>query len=71
MTAISPQSVLHGKARVSGLIELMTLQVFASTPGEGSAGVYWMYYAGSNFEEAAAPRGLPGLQGQSPAEGLR
>ena len=49
----------------------MPLQVFASTPGEGAAGVYWMFYSGSNFEEAALPEALPGVQGQSSAEGLR
>ncbi|KAK9838636.1 hypothetical protein WJX74_000352 [Apatococcus lobatus] len=52
-------------------LSVSDVQIFASGDGQDSAGVYWMYYSGSNFEEAEMPQGLAGSQSQSAAEGLR
>ena len=46
-------------------------QIFSSDAVQSSGGVYWMFYAGSCFEEAPAPAGLHGLSAGAPTEGLR
>lgn len=45
-------------------------QVFSSDNVSG-AGVYWMFYSGSNFESTQAPAGLHGLEAGKEVEGLR
>ena len=46
-------------------------QIFSSDAVQSSGGVYWMFYAGSCFEEAPAPAGLHGLDAGAATEGLR
>lgn len=67
---------LHARPRWGCLLERdggwgVGAQIFSSDTVQSSGGVYWMFYAGSSFEEAPAPAGLPGLEAGAAAEGLR
>ena len=47
------------------------MQIFSSDAVNTGVGVYWMFYSGGSFEEAAVPSGFPDLTAGSSLEGLR
>jgi hypothetical protein len=49
----------------------LPLQIFSSDSVNTGVGVYWMFYTGGNFEEAAVPSGMPALPEGKHIEGLR
>lgn len=49
----------------------LPLQVLSNSSVSSGVGVYWMFYAGGDFEPVAAPDGLPGAAAGAAVEGLR
>ena len=45
-------------------------QMLASSVVNTGVGVYWLYYAGGDFNTSPAPQGIPGLQEGTQVEGL-
>ena len=65
-------SAVNARRRCSCVLtQTASAQIFSSDAVQASGGVYWMFYAGSCFEEAPAPAGLHGLSAGAPTEGLR
>jgi hypothetical protein len=50
---------------------LCGLQVLSNSSVSSGVGVYWMFYAGGDFEPVSAPEGLPGAAAGAAVEGLR
>jgi hypothetical protein len=46
-------------------------QVLSNSSVSSGVGVYWMFYAGGDYEAVPAPQGLPGAAEGTPIEGLR
>ena len=47
------------------------LQMLASSVVDNGTGVYWLFYAGGDFAETAAPAGLAGFAEGAAVESLR
>ena len=47
------------------------MQMLASSVVDNGTGVYWLFYAGGDFAEAAAPAGLAGFVEGAAVESLR
>lgn len=62
---------LNNKKQFRALLKLTILQMFSNDAVNTGVGVYWMFYSGGSFEEAAVPSGFPGAEPGVQAEGLR